>query len=786
MIHLKRLLLFLAILLPLSLLTAVVLLRSSLPQRDGTQRLPALSKPVEVIFDTRGVPHIYAVTERDCAMALGYLHAQERIWQMDLMRRSVRGRLSEIFGPRAVPLDRRFRTLGLWHAAEADFMRLDPQILAILDSYAIGVNAYISELRTIRPPELLLLRYKPEPWSVLDSLMVVKLMCYRLSGNMEPELLRGMMMKRFGVERTLELMGGDAVYGPPIISPADLPRGGEPERERIPAGLRFLDPAQKAASNSFVVSGARSATGKPLLANDPHLAVELPGIWYAAHCSAGDLDVTGLTIPGLPLVVLGHNRRVAWGFTNLYGDCQDLYEEMIDPKDSRLYRVGQNWYRMQVDKELIGVRGAEPERVRERWTLHGPVVTPELSSYPATLALAWTAYHGGQAARAFYEMNRAKDFASFRYAVQAFDAPPQNIIYADTDGNIGYLASGKVPIRTAHSGLFPVPGWETQYQWGQFMSPRDRPHLYNPSKGYVVTANNRVIDDPRAVFSHEYESFFRAARIEKLIGAKEKHDVASLRAIQLDTGSTESELYRPLWEGRRNSAQGSEKEALKTLLAWNGMLDREHHSAAALYEEFRLRFMENALKDDLEELYDELIGWQGERYAGVLAILDKPDSAWWDDRRTEDVKESRDGILAKSLADAYDSLLSRYGPPARWDWTAVHTLRFAHVLGGPRALSSLFNRGPYPFPGDGETVNNSDFSFESGPAVTAIASCRFILDLSNWDASISVLPMGQSGHPLDDHYDDETDHFLKGEYLTMPFSRKAVEKQKESVLTFAR
>lgn len=784
----KLLALFLAILIPMATLAGYLLLRASLPKRSGTLKLAGLRGSVEVVFDERGVPHVYAASERDAVMAVGYLHAQERLWQMDLMRRAVTGRLSEIFGSVTAPVDRKFRTLGLWHAAENDMARLDPDVLALLDAYVSGVNAYVDTLRTVRPPEFLAMRYRPEKWTLRDSMCVIKLMCFRLSGNLDSEILRTRMMRELGREATYEVLGGTLQHGPSIIEPE--PPAAAPARRvsqaALPPALSFLERPARGASNSFVLSGTLTATGKPLLANDPHLPVEVPGIWYEAHLSAKDsLDVAGMTIPGLPFVVIGHNRKIAWGLTNLWADCQDLYMESVDKEHPSQYQIDGKWYPMKIDREQIGVRGADPERIRLSWTLHGPIVSPELVESPEPLALAWTAYHGGRSVRAFYELNKASSFSEFCYALQAFDAPSQNFVYADVDGNIGYWPSGKIPQRPHHDGLVPVPGWDSKFEWAVYMDTRERPHLYNPKGGSIITANNRVIEDPRYVFTQEFESVFRARRLAELLTAQgqQRGGSSEILGILRDVSSLESELYRPVWSECAKDATGEEKAALDILLDWNGMLDEKSGAAAALYESFRLRLMEYTLADELGDLFPDFMEYQGERMIGVLAILDRPDSPWWDDRGTADKRESMQDVFSRSLADAYASLAKMNSGALHVDWTTMHELRLQHILGANKLLGRLFNRGPYPYPGDGETVNNSDYSYKQPFGVTMTASCRIVMDASNWDASVSILPMGQSGHPLDRHYADQTGRFLNGEATPMPFTKAAVERARASTLT---
>jgi len=790
---LKGVFLFLSILLPLAAVSGILLLRSSLPRRDGTVRLAGLRSPVDVLYDSYAVPHVYASNERDLCRAMGYVHAQERLWQMEFLRRAANGRLSELLGPRTVSVDRRFRTLGLWHAADTDIGRLAPETRVLLEAYAAGVNEFIQTTRTFRPPEFLFLRHRPEPWTIRDSLTVLKLVSFLDSENMQMELLRGLLLSRFGAERTNELLGGplaapSALAGAIGRQPAEPPESDKTgltpaAAVSVSPEMAVLDSGRPASGNAFVVTGSRSKAGKPLLACDLHLPTAIPSLWFEAHLSGGSLDVLGLTLPGIPFVVMGHNKHVAWGLTNLNADSQDMYVEEIDADDPNRYRLGDTWYDMHVDKMLIGVRGGEPVRVRSRWTLHGPVITPDAAEYPGTLSLASSVFSGGQSVQAFLEMDRAGSVAALEKAAALLDAPPRGVTCAAVNGDIAYTAGGVIPLRPLHDGLSPAPGADTRLQWRGFLEESARGRIVNPPQGALVAAGGPATNDPRFVFTNEAESLLRAVRIERLLSERDVHDRTSIAAIQADVYSVESEFYRPHWEALRPRAGGNARLALDLLLSWNGLLDEG--PGALLFETFRVRLVDLAVRDDLAELHKDLLRVLGGRRAGAVALLRVPDSPWWDDRTTEAVERLPD-ILLLALAQSYDHLTASRGGVSSWRWPSVHRVTLAHSLADSRALSRLFNRGPFDCPGDGDSVNRAHFSFDSPFAATSAPVWRAIMDASDWDASVSVLSAGQSGHPLSRNYSDQTPLLLENRYKPMPFSRAAVDKAAVTRLSFSR
>jgi penicillin amidase len=501
------------------------LLRKPQPRYKGKLRAKGLSAPVEILRDRWGVPHIYAKTTEDVLFAQGFVHAQERLWQMDFNRRLVAGRLSEILGPVAVPLDRWMRTLTMRRVAESEVDLLDNESRQCLEAYAAGVNACIEHEPL--PLEFRLLNYQPEPWIPADSLAWVKMMCWTLCVNWETEILRARLIAKLGAEAVASLEPEVASQWVRVIPPGvDYSCIGSEALQRAAQSRQFTGPAarQGIGSNNWVLSGSRTTTGKPILANDMHLGMGAPAIWFENHLSGGNLHVSGISFPGLPFIISGHNEHLAWGFTNGFPDVQDLYMEHVrrTPKGGAEYEFRGDWLEAEVKREEIKVKGAEPVVEEVVITRHGPIINSliEGEEMESPLALRWTALDKGDTLHVIIDMNRAASCEAFRDALRGWTCPTQNIVYADRQGNIGYSFPGNIPIRAKGNGMLPAPGWTGEYEWLGYIPYEELPHLFNPSPGYIASANNRVVDNgyPHWV-SPDFCTSSRATRIVEMIEA---------------------------------------------------------------------------------------------------------------------------------------------------------------------------------------------------------------------------------------------------------------------------
>jgi penicillin amidase len=760
----------------------------SIPPLDGRIPLAGLLRPVEVRFDRYAVPHVFAGSDQDAWRALGYLQARDRLWQMELYRRAASGRLSELLGEATVVIDQRFLTLGLRLAAEREWERTPPDLRTAFESYAAGVNAVITGARATLPLEHQLLGVPPEPWTPIDSVAISKLFAWRLAENHRAELLRYALIGEIG-PKALELFPGSPEWAPTILGAmgatgAPGARGAldatRASGVAYPPGLEWLSPEAQAMSNSWVIHGSRTASGRPLLANDPHLAIELPSVWWEVHLVTGTLNVAGVTIPGIPFVVIGHNARIGWGLTNAGSDVQDFFVETLDP-ERRHYRVGDVWVPLQIRRHEIRVRGrGEPAPFEVRSTRHGPVRNPAdwFDVYAGdaplgaqldetVLALKWQPVLEENSAGAFERLGRARGWADFLDAVRSFSAPAQNFVYADVDGNIGYAMSGLLPARAKSDGSLPVAGDRRDADWDGWIDIRQLPAALNPPSGHIVTANNEVARGLPYVITRDWAAPYRAQRITELLEDRRGLDVPAMREIHADIRSLSADFILKAIEP---------PDAVKELRTWDRRVD--HRPVSLVYEAFEEALWWRTFADEMSaSLYDRFYRYSGrERLVGLHAIIGDPHSPWFDDRTTPYVTETRDDVLRRAADEALGVLRARFGERARWRWDEAHAVKFSHPLsGGGRPLDWFFSRGPLPIGGDSTTINKTTNDLRRPYATSEAASYRLILDIGAWDASLGVNITGQSGHPRSPHYFDQNTLWRQGQYRSLPFTRGAVE-----------
>ncbi|MGE5463504.1 MAG: penicillin acylase family protein [Syntrophothermus sp.] len=776
----------------LAALTRHRLLGQPRPRYAGSLRLKGLSAPVEVLRDKWGVPHIYAGSTPDLLFAQGYIHAQERLWQMDFNRRLVAGRLSEILGSATVSLDRWMRTLTMRRVAESEVSLLDEQSRQLVDSYVAGINACI-ELEAL-PLEFRLLNYRPEPWTPADSLSWVKMMCWTLCVNWESEILRARLIARLGPEAAASLE--------PTVPPEwvrVVPRGvdysciGKTALQRAAESRPFTGPGgrQGVGSNNWVLSGSRTTTGMPILANDMHLGMGAPAVWYENHLSSDDLHVTGVSFPGLPLVIAGHNEKVAWGFTNGFPDVQDLYMEHLrkTPEGRTEYEYRGEWLEAEVRREEIRVRDAEPVIEEVVLTRHGPIINSliEGEGMELPLAMRWTALDPANALPALHGMNRAESCEAFREAVRGWYWPTQNMVYADRQGNIGYSFPGHIPIRARGNGAVPVPGWTGEYEWTGYIPYEELPHMFNPAPGYIASANNRVVDEGYPYWvSLDYCTSGRARRIVELIEEKGTLSLEDIRQMHMDQVSI---LARETMMRALEGIDPADPELLpvfQMFQGWDGHISAGSPQAA-VYEIFYRLMIRDITTPKLGELAPRYAGkgptpllYEGSLFGDhsrewLLTVLSDPHSPWWEG----DGELGRVELIRRTLKEAVAMLRESCGPAMQdWSWGKIHQLVFAHPLGSVKPLDRVFNRGPYPIGGDGDTIWASMIGSVDLQGRDIIGPpFRFIADLSDWNRSQGILVPGQSGHPASRHYDDNIAGWFKGEYHPMLFDREQVMTQ---------
>ena len=787
---LLRIVIFLAIAAGLLAAGGYAYLRRSLPQTDGVIRLKALDAPVEILRDAYGIPHIYARSADDAYFALGFVHAQDRLWQMEMNRRLAAGRLAEILGPKALYTDRFLRTLGVRRAAEASFRNLDPASRKSLEAYAAGVNAFLAT-GPVLPPEFWILRDAPEPWTPVDSITWTKMMAWDLGGNWKNELLRMSLARTLSNARIDEFLPpypGDVPQKIAELKPLYDSLGGDArglaeDTERV-AQLLPSWQAEGNGSNNWVVSGAHSASGKPLLANDPHLGLTAPPVWYFAQLSAPGMNVIGATLPGVPGVVLGRNMRIAWGFTNTGPDVQDLYIEKLEGDEQYLTPDGPRPF-VRLD-ETIKVRGEPDQKLAVRISRHGPVVSEVLRAAQGlaprehVLAFAWTALAEDDASiRALLKLERAHDWKGFLEAARDLGAPQQNIVYADTGGNIGFIAAGRVPLRKPDNdlkGLAPAPGWLAKYDWAGTIPFDELPQSYNPASGAIVTANDKIAPPGYKYWiTSEWQPPYRAHRIEELLAAVPKHTAQSFARMQADILSLPLRGLLPRLVATTPRTREA-AQALALLARWDGSMaaDRPEPLIAVAW----WRALTRALYAD--ELGDAFLPNWEPRAEFVTNVLSGKDGAarWCDDVRTP-ATETCDQILASSLDAALEDLRRRYGTDmTAWKWGAAHVALHEHrPLGRVPWLARWFDIA-VPSPGGPYTVDvgRSNFFDDAQPYANRHApSLRAIYDLADPEASLTIHSGGQSGNPLSRNYRAFTAAWARGEYIRMTADRARLE-----------
>jgi penicillin amidase len=812
---LKRLLgLLLILMVPALAAGAYWWARESLPLLDGQIPAPGLGAPVEVLLDQYGVPSIYARDAEDAYYTAGVLHARERLWQMELYRRVTMGRLSEVLGDGSIEIDKRFVVLGLRESARAEWERATPQVRTVLERYAAGVNSVISRLQgRQRALEFQILRFDPEPWQPIDSLAVGRLMAWRLAENHQAELVRGAIARKFDAETALMLTGRYPANGPailegaPRVAPPPTPAApstafafaepSTPMKQRrpveYPKGLEWLSAtARRGNSNSWVLAPRKTRTNRPMLANDPHLQMEFPSVWYEMHLVAADLDVSGVTIPGVPIVAIGHNARIAWGITNTGADVQDLALERVDIARKRSFYRGE-WVPIEITPADIPVRGRSQPLPFEVWkTPNGPIVadveldfeTVPMWLSPATrpneerraYSMRWDT--NGDLAVAFDAINRATDWASFTAATASFALPSSNIVYADVDGNIGYVMSGRVPVRSSGDGRMAVDG-STGMSWSGSIDAATLPRALNPDAGFIASSNNLIDRGFSPLITNDWAAPFRATRLRQLLTKAEGVDLDAMAAMQNDKRSAAADLLLAglpgaIKLGRSKENEGEWADKLEALSKWDRVVD--NRPIVAFYQAFENAVWRRTFVDEMEEpLFDKFYEWAGaEKYAGIYSLLDDPQNKWWDDILTVELKETRDEVFLTAAQDAEIYLRNEWGDESDRDWGEIHGARFSHVLGNRFPLQFLFNKGPVPIDGDGTTVMRVSFNRLNRYAAWEYPSWRQLFEVGQWDESRVILPSGQSGHPLSPFYFDQNEMWRQGQYRRQPFSREAV------------
>jgi penicillin G amidase len=793
-----------------------------LPQLDGKAGLPGLHDEVTVERDRWGVPHIRAKSVEDLVEAQGYVMAQDRLWQMDLLRRVARGQLSEILGGTTLAVDKDFRTMEFGQAADRDLANMDADSRSVMEAYARGVNRFIEQHRDHLPLEFSLLRYKPQPWQAADSLTITGYMYRTLTNQSQNEMDRATVEARVGPARSKDLFSVDAAMDHFVIGDPNVPNdgskgtrvqtdpddddddtepdavlkadiGGDVEEHAVQfpdltsalakdVGDSLLDIEneirQSLGSNNWVVNGTHTANGKPLLANDTHLELGLPPIWYEVHVTAPGWNVKGFTLPGAPLVIIGHNDRIAWGFTNNGADVQDLYIETFNPSAQDEYLVRGVWTKAQVYDETIRVKNGNDQHLKVIVTRHGPVVRRQGDK---GYALRWTATEPGGLANSYNALGKARNWEEFRNLMKRVWGPAQNTVYADVDGNIGYVMAARVPIRKKGHGEIPVPGDTDDYEWTGYIPFEQLPQALNPDSGLIVTANARVVGPSyKPYLTDRWEEPYRTARIYELLRDKGGLRPEDMLKVQTDTYSYPHAFLADQLSAAAKAAPPKDartKKLIDGLKDWNGIADADSPEVS---------FLEETRRAAIELLLEPYLGnetglYTWRRTAFLQRILSERPAKW-----LPIGYKTYDELLTAAADRAVTRLveLSNKTRIDDWAWKRFDSLDMVHPLGrvpGSWAFSrerllmdflSITNK-----PQSGTAYSPRAATKHHGPAM------RFVANLGNWDDSIMLVPGGQSGQPGSAHYTDQFPYWYEGRPIYQPFSDVAEATSRRHTLT---
>jgi penicillin amidase len=783
---LKRILTIVLIVIVLALAGGMIFLNSvktrAIPDYNASVDLDDLTGTVTVYRDSLGIPHIYAENEEDLYRTVGYVMAQDRLWQMDLLRRVTTGRLSEVLDPGLVETDRLFRALNFTGKSRKVMAQTDPEIVRCIEAYTDGINQYINRNQKNLSFEFTMLGYKPEPWKVEHSFNLIGYMAWDLSSGWNTDMalykIQQLVSDTLFNELIPDLKYQDIPVIPDYMSSEHTLELKSAMTEVIgnieELGLQIFE-----ASNNWAVSGKKSETGAPLMANDMHLGLNAPGIWYQMHLViAGDLNVTGVALPGAPFIVAGHNEDIGWGFTNVTVDDLDFYLETINPADSNQYLLDGEWQDMRIVKEEIPVKGNDEPVIRiNRFTHRGPVVSEFKGVKDKVISAHWQGNEMSNEVRTVYLLNRAGNWEDFRDALKTFTSVSQNVVYADRFGNIGLQVAAGVPIR--HSGgILVYPGDTSLYDWQGVVPFEELPYSFNPERGYVSSANNKTVDESYPYYIGTWYSLpWRIGRIREMLEEKEVLGTEDFKRMQRDQNSLFARKMTPVYlAALEGQISGEYEQAYRALADWD--YNMQSTSSVALIFDFMFLELNRAMfQDELGKDY-RLLAYNpiADNLIEKTRVTGK--SLWCDNVDTPDKTESFQDNIRTAFRSTVDTITSMYGPEvSTWEWGNLHQFVLMHPLGSVPIIEKLFkvNRGPYPVGGSYHTV--CPFSYPRGRSFISDfgASERHIFNTAKWDQSLTVIPTGTSGVPASPHYLDQTQLYINNRYHSDHFSREAVE-----------
>lgn len=785
------------------------MLSSSLPAYQGIITSSKIISDIEIYRDSFAVPYIFAENDNDAAFALGYVHAQERLFTMDFIRRAGEGRLSEILGDEAVPFDNMFRTVGIKRSILRNYSRIDPSVISLLQSYSDGVNAYIEERKGNYSIEFDVLGYQPEKWKPLHSLIIIKMMAWELNMSWWTDLTFSELIQKLGEKKALEILPDYPENAPTII--ADnfkyLSAINSSLVETDKAFRNFIGwTGTHIGSNNWVVNANKSTSGKPIIANDPHLAFSAPGKWFAATVNSKEgWKTSGVTLPGVPGIVIGKGENISWVLTNVMNDDADFYIEKLDSSDSKYFVDGQ-WRDLRIIKDTIKVKNGKDRVIEIKETHRGPIIsdihtfnfiynTAE-SEFPP-ISMKWLGNEFSDEMLGFYKINKAKNWNQFREGVKYFGIPGQNFVYADTTGNIGYIMGARIPLRKKNNPTLVFDGTNTENDWQGYVPVEEIPVVLNPKENFIASANNKILKDFKYHISNLWEPSSRIDRIYELLNSKEKHSAEDFKKYQMDITSPYAKLITShivkAFEGIKIN-DNNLKTAIELLSEWDFNLNKQSQTPS-IYVVTLKYLLHNIYYDELgDDLFNRFVFLANVPFRSLLQVLDKPESLIFDDISTAKT-ESKNEIIRKSFADALTFLEENLGKDlTNWQWGRLHTVTFKHAFSGNFSLLDKYiNIGPYEIGGDGTTINNTEYPFSEsidkypmfshnefenilGP------SMRYIYDFAKPDQYYLILTTGQSGNVMSDNYHDQTPYWLQGKYMLIKTDESSIRKNKNLLL----
>ena len=789
----KKILQAILLILVLTFIGIRVYLYHPLPKYSGKKIIKALQKPVDVFTDEYGVPHIIADNETDLFFAAGYIAARDRLFQMSMVAFAVRGELSSALGDDFIGSDIYLRTWRINAVSKKIEKNLDKDTYHILSTFCDGINMRIRELGKNLPVEFKIMGIKPLLWEPSDVIGYARMMAHELQSSWKTEVVYGAIVENFGLEKFKEIYPNYSKEQPTIahlLNNNDLTplyTSVMKNEEKVRDLLGFSSPFY--GSNNWVISGDKTESGKPLLANDPHLGFLQPPRWYEMHLKGGRFNVSGICIAGIPVPIIGQNENCAWGFTNVMIDDVDFFIEKTDPSNPNKYLSDDRWLDMEIIEETIPLKDGGDTTIVIRVTKHGPVISdihPLLKEGNATVSMAWTGHRETNEMSTFLGLNKMKNWDDFTEAVKSFGVPGQNMVYADVNGNIGWRPAVYIPIRKEGSSLLPRPGHDPDYDWKGKVPFDKMPFLYNPKKGFISTANNKTIGDEFPYYiSGLWADPSRASRIEEMLLSMDQMTVDDMKSVQLDmTSNYAKEIVHYFTDTETGDETGNLKKAYDFLKNWDGYEGAES-PAALVFNSASIQLVKNVYGDELDLLgegyLESFIGLKYIHSRNLRDMLANGTSSWFDNINTKEYIETKDDILRRSLEMAVEEIESLVGYNiSNWRWGRVHTLTHPHALGKIKILDWLFgfNVGPFEQGGSDKTPRAAGYSTSKPYIETAGASMRRIVDFNNLNETQFILPTGQSGLYNSPHYDDQADMFQKGEYRTTWFDEDYIRSAK--------